>query len=193
KLHEVLAFADRITVLRDGAVTGELRPAETSRAELAELMVGRPVKLVPDRAEQRLGDVRLAVAGLVVAGDRRARAVDDVTFEVRGGEVLGIAGGSGNGQRELAEAIAGLRPCADGRVAVNGTDVTGAPPRTVRAAGLSYVPEERMRDGAIADFTVWENLLLVDHAAGPYAERGVLKMGTIRTHARNMVGDFSVR
>jgi simple sugar transport system ATP-binding protein len=193
KLHEVLAFADRITVLRDGAVTGELQPAATSRAELAELMVGRPVKLVPDRGEQRLGDVHLSVQGVTVAGDRRAVAVDDVSLDVRSGEILGIAGVSGNGQRELAEAIAGLRRCTAGAIIVNGVDVTGASPHAVRAAGLSYVPEERMRDGAIADFAVWENLVLLDHGKAPYARAGMLRLPAIRRHARRMVSDYSVR
>ena len=128
-----------------------------------------------------------------MSGDRRATAVDGVTLEVRAGEVLGIAGVSGNGQRELAEAVAGLRPCVAGTVTVNGTDVTGSPPGSVRSAGLSYVPEERMRDGAIAEFSVWENLLLVGHSLEPYSRRGVLRMGAIRRHAREMVADFSVR
>lgn len=193
KLQEVLAFADRITVMRDGRVTGEVRPADTSRAELAELMVGRPVKLVPDRSDSAPGDVLLQVTGLTVAGDRRARAIDSVDLTVRAGEVVGIAGVSGNGQRELAEAITGLRTIESGAVEVNGIETTGASPASVRAAGLSYVPEERMRDGAIGEFTVWENAVLLEHRASPFASRGLLHMGAIRRHAKALVDSFDVK
>jgi len=193
KLHEVLALADRITVMRDGAVTGQVVPAETSRQQLADLMVGRLVKLAPDRAAIVAGDDRLVVNRLTVGGDRRLLAVDDVSFSVRGGEVLGIAGVSGNGQRELAEAIAGLRATKAGRIDVNGVDVTGGSPRDVRSAGLAYVPEERMRDGAIADFAVWENLILLDHGRAPFCRRGMLQMAAVRTHAEHLVADFAVR
>lgn len=193
KLHEVLTLADRITVMRDGAVTGEAVPAETSRQQLADLMVGRMVKLAPDRVAIDARDDRLVVDRLRVTGDRRLLAVDDVTFSVRGGEVLGIAGVSGNGQRELAEAIAGLRATQAGRIEVVGIDVTGGSPREVRAAGLAYVPEERMRDGAIADFAVWENLILLDHGRSPFCRRGMLHMAAVRAHARQLVADFAVR
>ena len=193
KLNEVLSFADRITVMRDGAVTGEVLPAATSRQQLADLMVGRPVKLVADRQAIHLGAERLVVTGLCVAGERRPVAVDDVTFAVRSGEVLGIAGVSGNGQRELAEALAGLRPASAGQVVVNGTDVSTASPRGRRDAGLAYVPEERMREGAIGSFAVWENLLLLDHGSAPFASAGLLHMRAIRRHSRALVADYDVR
>jgi general nucleoside transport system ATP-binding protein len=193
KLHEVMAFADRITVMRDGVVTGEVLPANTSRQQLADLMVGRPVKLVPDRTTLSPGGVMLEVAGLGVVGDRGQTAVDDVSIEVRAGEVLAIAGVSGNGQRELAEAIAGLRGSIAGTVTIGGADVTGKPPRRRRECGLAYVPEERMRDGAIGTFAVWENLLLLDHGHPPYARRGMLRRGAIRRHARRLVAEFAVR
>jgi general nucleoside transport system ATP-binding protein len=193
KLHEVMAFADRITVLRDGVVTGEVLPENTSRQELADLMVGRPVKLAPDRTARGSGEVMLAVGGLRVIGDRGQVAVDDVSFEVRAGEVLGIAGVSGNGQRELAEAIAGLRPVAAGSVAIGDVELGEESPRLRRAHGLAYVPEERMRDGAIGSFSVWENLLLLDHGRPPYARRGMLRRGAIRHHASRLVNEFAVR
>jgi simple sugar transport system ATP-binding protein len=193
KLHEVMSFADRITVMRDGAVTGEVLPADTSRQELADLMVGRPVKLAPDRAVCEPGDVVLTVKGLGAIGDRGQQAIDDVSFEVRGGEVLGVAGVSGNGQRELAEAIAGLRPATAGSVEIGGIDVTATSPHERRKCGLAYVPEERMRDGAIGTFAVWENVMLLDHASAPYARRGLLRRGAIRRHARQLVDAFAVR
>ena len=107
--------------------------------------------------------------------------------------MLGIAGVSGNGQRELAEAIAGLRPPIAGVITIGGEEIDGSSPRHVRASGLAYVPEERMRDGAIASFAVWENLMLLDHGRRPFARRGMLRRGAIRQHAERLVGEFAVR
>ncbi len=193
KLDEVLALADRITVMRDGRVTGEAAPSETSKAELADMMVGREVQLAPDRPASEPGGVRLAVADLRVAGDRGVDAVSGCSLEVRSGEVLGIAGVSGNGQRELAEAIAGLRPVADGDVRIDGAEVTGLHPSEVRAAGLAYVPEERMRDGVVGDFTVAENLILVAHDREPFSHRGMLRLGAIAERCRDLVERFAVK
>ncbi len=193
KLRESIDFADRITVMRDGAVTGEVLPAETSFDQLAQLMVGRPVKLIPDKEPSVPGPAVLTVSDLTVAGDRRHVAVDAVTFEVRAGEVVGIAGVSGNGQRELADAIAGLRPVVSGAVRINGVETTNKSPRDSRAAGLAYVPEERMREGAIGDFSVWENLILLNHVGSPNASRGFLHMRAIREQAQKLVSSYVVR
>jgi general nucleoside transport system ATP-binding protein len=193
KLHEVMSFADRITVMRDGVVAGEVRPAETTRQQLADLMVGRPVKLVPDRGARHTGEVVLSVRELHVLGDRGQAAVDGVSLDVHGGEVLGVAGVSGNGQRELAEAIAGLRPATTGAMTIGDEDCTTASPHQRRRCGLAYVPEERMRDGTIGAFSVWENLLLLDHGRPPFARCGLLQRGAIRRHARQLVAAFAVR
>ena len=193
KLDEVLALADRITVMRDGRVTGETAPSATSKAELADMMVGREVQLAPDRSIVEVGDVRLAVDDLRVMGDRGIESVTGCSLEVRSGEVLGIAGVSGNGQRELAEAIAGLRPAAGGAVRIDGTDVTGHHPSAVRAAGLAYVPEERMRDGVVGEFTVAENLILVAHDRAPFSRRGMLRLGVIAERCRDLVERFAVK
>ena len=184
KLGEVLSLADRITVMRDGRVTGQTTPLETTKAELADMMVGREVQLAPDRPRSEPGVVRLAVKDLRVAGDRGVDAVRGCNFEVRSGELLGIAGVSGNGQRELAEAIAGLRPVVDGDVKIDDTEVTGWHPSKVRAAGLAYVPEERMRDGVIGEFSVAENLILVAHDSEPFSRRGILRLGKIVDRCR---------
>ncbi|MYH76151.1 MAG: ABC transporter ATP-binding protein [Acidimicrobiaceae bacterium] len=193
KLHEVLALADRITVLRDGCVVGTTVPADTDREGLAHMMVGRPVRLAPDMAETEDRGVRLSVSGLTVVGDRGTDAVKDLDLDVRGGRILGIAGVSGNGQRELAEAIAGLRPVAAGSVSIDGTDVTGAEPKQVRHAGLAFIPEERMRDGAIGSFSVSENLMLLAHAEPRFSSRGVLRTTAIKTHGENLVHEYAVK
>ncbi|MEC8999983.1 MAG: ABC transporter ATP-binding protein [Actinomycetota bacterium] len=193
KLDEVLALSDRITVMRDGRVTGETAPDRTSKSELADMMVGRAVQLAPDRPPASVGKVRLSVKDLRVVGDRGLDSVTGCSLEVRAGEVVGVAGVSGNGQRELAEAIAGLRQPADGAVAIDGDDVTGLHPSRVRAAGLAYVPEERMRDGVVGEFTVAENLILVDHDREPYCRRGILRLGVIAEACRDLVSRFTVK
>ena len=192
KLHEVMAVSDRITVLRDGRVAGETTPAGTSRADLARMMVGRPVQMVPDRPDVRLGAPLLEVNDLSVRGDRGDDAVSGMSFAVRAGEILGIAGVSGNGQSELAQAIAGLRPTQSGTVRIGGADVTGRHPRQVREAGMSYVPEERMRDGVIGRFSVAENLVLLNQAT-EFSSRGFLRLGAIREHCRQLVDQYAVK
>jgi simple sugar transport system ATP-binding protein len=193
KLHEVLALSTRITVLRHGAVTGEVPVEGATRESLANMMVGREVKLRPDKLPAEPGEVALEIRGLTVMGDRGVVAVDDLDLDVRKGEILGIAGVSGNGQRELAETIAGLRSSESGTIKVAGTDVTGALPKKVRQAGLAYVPEERMREGAIGGFTVWENLLMIDHASPDYLKHGMFDFGRIKDHSRELVEAFDVR
>ena len=193
KLHEVMATSDRITVLRDGRVAGETVPARTSRGELARMMVGRPVQMVPDRPDVQLGEALLEVRDLRVQGDRGDDAVAGMSFSVQAGEILGLAGVSGNGQSELAQAVAGLRPVQGGAVSIDGADVTAQHPRRVRDAGLSYVPEERMRDGVIGQFSVAENLVLLNQGSAEFCRRGFLRLGAIREHCRDLVARFAVK
>ena len=194
KLNEVLSFADRITVMRDGAVTGEVLPEATSRQQLADLMVGRPVKLVADRRAIHLGAERLVVTGLCVAGERRPVAVDDVTFAVRSGEVLGIAGVSGNGQRELAEALAGLRPASAGQVVVNGTDVsTASPARPARRRAGVRARGAHPRRGDRQLRRVGEPAVARSRIGAVRASAGLLHMRAIRRHSRALVADYDVR
>ena len=193
KLHEVLALSDRITVLRQGRVTGHTTPEGATRSSLAEMMVGREVKLAPDKPDVHVADPALVISGLEVYGDRGIVAVDDFDLEVRSGEILGIAGVSGNGQRELAEAIAGLRPVTKGRIELAGTEVTNKRPIEVRDIGLAYVPEGRMKDGSIAAFTVSENMLLVDHRDDRFLNRGLFDFGAIREHCQGLVDEYAVK
>lgn len=193
KLHEVMDLSDEITVLRDGRVSGTTRPSETSREQLAELMVGRPVELVRSVPEQDVGDARLVVDGLRVVGDRGTEAIRGVSIGVRSGEIVGVAGVSGNGQRELAEAIFGLRPIESGTVSIHGDVVEAPSPKGVRSLGLTYVPEERMRDGAIGEFTVAENLMLVEYRNPPYTKRGLLDRSAIARRCTELVRGYRVK
>jgi len=193
KLHEVLALSTRITVLRDGTVTGEVPVESATRESLANMMVGRQVKLSPDKLPAEPGAVALEIRDLTVMGDRGVIAIDNLNLDVRKGEILCVAGVSGNGQRELAETIAGLRSSESGTIKIAGTDVTGAAPKKVRRAGLAYVPEERMREGAIGGFTVWENVLMIDYASSDYLKYGMFDFGAIKDHSNKLVEAFDVR
>ncbi len=193
KLQEVLDLSDRITVMRNGRVTGETTPTEVSRHELAVMMVGRDVNLAPTKATVDKGEPLLVIKDLHVPGDRGKEAVRGVSLEVKAREVLGIAGISGNGQRELAESIAGLRKPRSGSITINKTDTTFCNPKQVRKAGLSYVPEERMKDGVIAEFKVKENLVLLNHNEAPFSSKGFLKFSQIQQHCEKLVKEYAVK
>ena len=171
KLAEVMEISDEITVLRDGRVIGRTTPAETTREGLASMMVGREVRLGRDVPPQPPGEDRLVVDRLRVRGDRGNIALDDFSVRVARGEIVGIAGVSGNGQRELAEAIFGLRSAESGSIEVGGVVVDTPSPKQVRCRGVAFVPEERMRHGAVGELTVSENLMLVEYEQRPYVAR----------------------
>ncbi|WP_439674097.1 ABC transporter ATP-binding protein [Embleya sp. MST-111070] len=195
KLGEVMAVADRVTVLRDGRVTARLATAETTPAEIALAMTGRRIDL--DRthpAGTPAADV-LEVRGLTVSAGRGAKPlVEDVSLTVRAGEIVGVAGVAGNGQSELVEALAGLRPAAEGRVLVAGSDVSGASVQRRRAAGLAYVPEDRATVGAARDASLADNLAMGFHRTAPLVARGgFLRRSAIREHATRVIERFGVK
>lgn len=193
KLHEVMALSDRITVLRDGRVVASTTPAESTRESLAQMMVGREVQLTPDKPMVDTGRPRLSIHELQVQGDRGTVAVNALSLDVHAGEILGLAGVSGNGQRELAEAVAGLRAVDGGSVTIDGVDVTAESTRRRRELGLGYVPEERMRDGVVGEFTVSENLVLIDHGDARFTNNGLLAATAIRSHSQELVDRFTVK
>lgn len=193
KLHEVLAISDRVTVLRDGKVVRTVRTSDTNRQELARWMVGREVLLRVDRPPAAVGAPRLVLEDLAAIGDKGLPALRGVSLEVRAGEIVGVAGVSGNGQRELAEVIAGLRRPSRGRVWVDGENVTGLPPDRRIARGLAYIPEERLRDGVIKQMTVEENLLLEDHARPEFSRGGFLQFGPIAAHSDRLIQRFDIK
>ncbi|MEO8571000.1 MAG: ABC transporter ATP-binding protein [Chloroflexota bacterium] len=193
KVTEVLELSDRITVLRNGQVVGTVPAAEASRNLLVQMMVGHQLATAARPTKGVAGTGRLVVTDLRVQSDRDAEAVCCVSFVVGSAEIVGIAGVAGNGQGELAEAIAGLRPPVGGSIRLNDTEVAGRGPAVVRSAGLGYVPEERMRDGVVADFSVGENLMLVDHGSRAYSRFGFLRTRAIRRHCQELVSAFNVK
>ena len=193
KLYEVLAIADRITVIRRGRVVGSRIPAETDESDLAALMVGRDVQLVVDRGESHPGDVRLQVEGLKVRDDRGSEVVRGVDFEIRAGEIFGIAGVAGNGQDELVEAIVGLRKPADGSVRLDGRDVTNATTRQMTNLGTGYVPADRHRFGLVLSFSVADNLVLTDYYRPPYAHGLVRNDEAIEERGARAIAEYDVR
>ena len=193
KLAEVMVISDQITVLRDGQVVGRTTPAETTREGLASMMVGREVRLGREVPDQDAGDQRLVVDRLHVRGDRGNISLDDFSVQVGSGEIVGIAGVSGNGQRELAEAIFGLRPIESGTVQVRGETIAAPSPKQVRRRGVAFVPEERMRHGAVGEMSVSENLMLVDYNKRPFVRGGLLQFGTIAERCWELVRRFTVK
>jgi ABC-type uncharacterized transport system ATPase subunit len=193
KLHEVLSISDRVTVLRDGRVVRTVPTLETTASELACLMVGREVLLRVQRPPVELGEARLSLEDVWADSDRGVPALRGVGLTVRAGEILGVAGVSGNGQRELAEVIAGLREPSQGRIKIDDVDTTGWQPSRLLKLGLSYIPEERMRDGVIRDFSVEENLILQDHAGEPYANGIFMNFGNIAERADELIQAFDIR
>jgi ABC-type uncharacterized transport system ATPase subunit len=193
KLYEVLEIADRITVIRRGRVVGQRIPKETDEDDLAALMVGRDVQLVVDRGESHPAEARLQVRALTVRDDRGTEAVRAVDFDVRAGEIFGIAGVAGNGQDELVEAIVGLRKPASGTVTLDGTDVTDATAREMTNLGTGYVPADRHRFGLVLGFSVADNLILTDYYHAPYA-RGIRRNdAAIAERGKTAIAEYDIR
>jgi ABC-type uncharacterized transport system ATPase subunit len=193
KLNEVLEIADRITVLRRGR-TVETVPREGATEEsLAKLMVGRDVLLRVEKGPGHPAEPLLKVENLRVRDDRGLEAVRGVSFEVRAGEIVGIAGVDGNGQSELIDGIAGLRPVSEGRVEIAGEDVTGESARDSLDAGLGHIPEDRQRRGLVLDFTLAENIALHDYDEPPSSRFGWLYPRRLVERARRLLKEFDVR
>jgi len=193
KLGELLGVSDEITIIRDGRVVDTVKTAETNVGELARLMVGREVLLRVEKEASKVGEARLAAEGLVVLSNTGARAVDGVSLEVRSGEILGIAGVDGNGQTELAEALAGVRHAESGRVYLEGEDLTrlGADARQER--GLAYVPEDRASKGLVQDFTLYENNSLKTYDEPPFSRFGWIFPKVMRRRAAENLRAYDVR
>lgn len=193
KLKEVLAIADRITVMRSGRVVGSAIPKETNEAQLASMMVGREVILTVQKKPAQPKEEILQVTDLHVKDVRALESVRGVSFSVRAGEVLGIAGVQGNGQTELAEALTGLRPIESGHFVLDGRDLTGKPPRSITEAGLAHIPEDRQRHGLVLSYTIADNMVLADYYQPRFSKGIVIQQSQVDANARKLIKDYDVR
>ena len=192
KLLEVMQFSDRVTVLRQGRVVGTKSTRQTNEGELASLMVGRPLLFEFARSFGIQGTTVLEVRNLQVYGDKGILAVNGVSFQLSGGEILGIAGVAGNGQRDLAEAITGLRRTKAGQVIIEGIEYTYRSPREVLEAGVAYVPEDRLAVGIVPTLSVAENLVLRTYRYAPYSNGLWLNEEAIRETATRLIEAFGI-
>jgi ABC-type uncharacterized transport system ATPase subunit len=193
KLHEVIDISDRVSVLRDGKKVGTYQTGDATKADLARWMVGREVDFRPAIADVQKGEIRLKIENISCRSDRGTPGLKEVDLEVHSGEILGIAGVSGNGQRELAEVITGLREKTSGRIELDGKDISSLPPIERTDRSLSYIPEERMRDGMIKDFTVAENLILREYHKKPFSNLGLLDLKAIEDHSERLITNFQIK
>ncbi len=193
KLREVLEFADRITVIRGGKVVGSTTPQEADKNKLAAMMVGRAIDLNVDKAPAKPEDIVLDVNNLVVLDDIDQVAVKGVSFEVRAGEILGIAGVQGNGQTELVKTLTGLSHAVDGQINMIGEDITTASPRKITELGVAHIPEDRQKDGLVLSSSIADNLVLNTYYLEPFANKVIIQDKTVLDNAVDIVKKFDVR
>jgi general nucleoside transport system ATP-binding protein len=194
KLEEVMQVADRVTVMRNGRVVAEMDAAGTTAKDLARSMVGRDVMIELERREDQEGDVLLEAENLIATGDLGTRVLDGLCLKVHAGEILGVTGVDGNGQRELGEVIAGLRPLEAGRILVGGKDIAALDVRQRKVeCGIGFVPEDRQTTGLVLDYPVATNLILRDFEQPPCSRRGLMDFAYIRRHAADLVKRYDVR
>lgn len=197
KLAEVLAISDNVTVMRDGKVVGNVKTSETNKAELARMMVGREVLLRVEKPDAKTAGIVLKVDNLKIAQHEGTHSLNSVSFEVKAGEIVGIAGVEGNGQTELIEALAGLTPIADikGAIKFDGKDITTLNPRKRKELGIAHIPEDRHKRGLVLDFDLAENSILGVHYRQPAvsATNILLDEGAIQRRANQIIKDFDVR
>jgi ABC-type uncharacterized transport system ATPase subunit len=193
KLREVLDVADRVYVLRQGAVVGEVATQDTDATGLATMMVGREVVLSVDKEEATPGETVLAIEDLQVKDDRELTAVDGFTLSVRAGEIVGVAGVEGNGQRELVEALAGMRKVESGRMTLGDLDLTKANPHQTHHAGVGHIPEDREKHGLVGAYSIADNLVLNEFDQAPYAKSGVRQFSAVRENAETLRDEFDIR
>jgi len=193
KLHEVIEISHRVTVLRNGQKIGTRPTSEVDKSELAKWMVGHSIDFITTTEQIQEGDVRLSLKNVNYESDRGAKGLVDVNLELHSGEILGLAGVSGNGQRDLSEVIAGLRKPKSGKIFLEGDDVTDCNTHELTIKMLSYIPEERMHDGVIKEFTVAENMILREHDQPKFSEKGFLKLKSIENHTKQLIDQFQIK
>lgn len=193
KLKEALNIADRIAVLRRGQVVGEVDPKTATESQIAEMMVGRPVQLVVDKKTHSHGEEVLKVDQLSVVDADGNTMVDAVSFSVRSGEVVGIAGVQGNGQTELVEALTGLRHSTRGQVLLDGKDITSTTPRERHSSGIAHIPEDRQRQGLVGGLSVAENLVLTRYHDDEFSHGVVMDWPAAQKVADGLISEYDIR
>ena len=193
KLHEVREVCDKINILRAGMIVGEADPKTVSNKELASLMVGRPVNLSLERKKNKTGKTILEVDNLSVLNENRELALNQISFNVKEGEIVGIAGVQGNGQTELVEAITGLRDFVAGKVSYFEKKMEYITPREIHKLGIRHIPEDRQKSGVIANFTVSENKILNDYYQSPFSNNYIMSWGDVDRVSKTVVKNFDIR
>ncbi|MDK2981727.1 MAG: ral nucleoside transport system ATP-binding protein [Chloroflexota bacterium] len=193
KLHEVIEISNRVTVLRNGRKISTHPTSETTKEDLARWMVGRDIDFITGHEKSAAGEVVLKLENVCCDSDHGRHGLSNVNLEVHSGEILGIAGVSGNCQLELAESITGLRKVTAGRIFMGDEDITDKAPGDRTDRMLSYIPEERMRDGIIGNFSVSENMILREHHKKPFSHMGLLHLKDISTHTDGLINQFKVK
>lgn len=193
KLKEIKAIADRCTVIRRGKYIGSVNVKETSEAEMAKMMVGRPVNFKVEKSPSTPGRPILTVENLNVKNAKKVLGLKDFSLEVRAGEIVGIAGVEGNGQTELVEAITGLKAIESGSVLIDGEDITNYSIRKRTLTGIGHIPEDRHKHGLVLDYTMEDNMILQVYNQKPFSKNGILNKQAIREYADKIIKAFDVR
>ena len=193
KLNEIKAVANRCSVLRKGKYIGTIDVAQTSKEEMSEMMVGRKVNFVIDKKEMNPGEPVLEVKNMTIHSKNKKDSVKNVSFSVRKGEILTIAGIDGNGQSELVYGITGLMPIDEGEIFLNQKNITKESIRQKCLDGLAHIPEDRHKDGLVLDYTLQENLVLQTYYTKEFQNRGFLKFDAIRQYAKKLIDKFDIR
>ncbi|MBS3736005.1 MAG: ABC transporter ATP-binding protein [Candidatus Bipolaricaulota bacterium] len=193
KLDEVMEISDVVTVLREGKVVDTVDTASTDKSELSQKMVGREVLFDLDKPSRERGQVTLEVQDLNALNDKRVEAINDLSFSVHEGEILGIAGVAGNGQRELAEVLTGLRKATSGKVLIDGEDMTNTTPRKVSDRNVAHIPEDRIHQGIVGDLTLKDNVILKGYRKEPFSKGLVIDYSLVDEHTRKIIEDFNIK
>ena len=194
KLNEIMAVADRVTVLRKGRHIGTVDIKDTSKEELSRMMVGRDVSFSVEKADHKTGDVVLSVRDFSVKSrSHKGDSVKHVSLDVRAGEIVCLAGIEGNGQTEFVSALTGLEKAHSGKVTLMGRDITAAKIRTRSAAGMSHIPEDRHKHGLILDYSLAENLVLQKYWQAPFEKHGFIRFGEVEKYANRLIAQYDVR
>ncbi len=192
KLDEIMEICDRVMVLQKGKIVGSSHTKDIDKKSLARMMVGRDVVFNISREKLNKGKKILSVENINVIGDKGLLALKNISFELFENEIFGIAGVSGNGQRELAEAITGIRPISSGKININGQDITNKSPRHIYDNGVSHVPEERIRFGIAPGLFLYDNAILKQHHLKKFSKRYFLKYNQVKNHTKTIVNKFKV-